>query len=91
MDGMDEDIALCKSKNVFAKQATIKCNESFRPDKYWIEIMAIRCDGKPQCKNGIDEFECDIPTSSMFGLLAISFGIISIVAGQCPFKISILD
>ena len=45
-NGEDENIDLCRTKNVFPNAATVKCNETGRPNDSWVEIMAIRCDGK---------------------------------------------
>ena len=47
-NGEDENIDLCmnRNKNFFPNAATVKCNETGRPIDRWVEIMAIRCDGK---------------------------------------------
>ena len=44
--GQDENINECITRNIFPQAATVECNETDRPDDLWIEILAIRCDGK---------------------------------------------
>ena len=44
--GQDENIDVCIERNIFPQAATVKCNETDRPDDHWIEIMAIRCNGQ---------------------------------------------
>ena len=44
--GQDENINECITRNIFPPAATVKCNDTDRPDDLWIEIMAIRCNGK---------------------------------------------
>ena len=44
--GQDENIDECITRNIFPAAATVKCNDTDRPDNYWIEIMAIRCNGQ---------------------------------------------
>ena len=44
--GQDEDINECITRNIFPPAATVKCNDTDRPDDLWIEIMAIRCNGQ---------------------------------------------
>ena len=44
--GQDENIDECITRNIFPQAATVKCNETDRPDDFWIEIMAIRCNGQ---------------------------------------------
>ena len=45
-DGQDESLDECRKRNIFPKAATVICNETDRPDDFWIEIMAIRCNGQ---------------------------------------------
>ena len=44
--GHDENINECITRNIFPPAATVKCNDTDRPDDFWIEIMAIRCNGQ---------------------------------------------
>ena len=44
--GEDENIDECIKRNTFPPAATVKCNETDRPDDLWIEILAIPCNGK---------------------------------------------
>ena len=81
LDGQDENIDECKSRNTFPKQATVQCFEVNRPDKYSIEIMAIPCNGKRECKNGEDEMGCDVSLIYLLTVLLIGFVTISLVAG----------
>ena len=62
------------------KSATVECNENHRPDEYPIRIMAIPCDGKRDCKSGIDEIWCDIDISYLFALLGLGLLLFSIFA-----------
>ena len=80
-DGKDEDIDECKARNIFPKEATFQCLENNRPGKYTIEIMAIPCNGKWECKNGEDEIGCDISFIYLLIFLLIGFTAISVVAG----------
>ena len=80
-DGQDENIDECKSRNMFSKEATIQCVEDNRPNKYTIDIMAIPCNGKWECKNGEDEIGCDISFIYLLVFLLIGFAAISVVAG----------
>ena len=47
--------------------------------------MAIRCDGRKECRGGFDENGCDVPFSYLLCILASGFGLISLVAAilQC--------
>ena len=80
-DGQDENIDECKSRNMFAKEATFQCFEDNRPYKYRIFIMAIRCNGIWECINGEDEIGCDISFIYLAYALLIGFAAISVVAG----------
>ena len=80
-DGQDENIDECKSRNAFSKEATVLCFEANRPGKYTIVIMAIRCNGKWECKNGEDEIGCDISFIYLAYALLIGVAAISVVAG----------
>ena len=80
-DGKDEDVDECKSRNIFPKEATVPCLEDNRPDKFPIAIMAIPCNGKRECKYGIDEMGCDISIIYLLCFLLIGFAVISVVAG----------
>ena len=66
---------------MFSKEATIQCVEDNRPNKYTIDIMAIPCNGKWECKNGEDEIGCDISFIYLLVFLLIGFAAISVVAG----------
>ena len=46
--GEDENIDFCmnRTKNFFPNAATVRCNETGRPNDSWVEILAIRCNGK---------------------------------------------
>ena len=83
--GEDEAIELCKSRDTFPKAATVQCLDPYRPDNSPIVIMAIRCDGRKECRNGLDEDGCDIPFSYLLYILASGFGLISVAAAilQC--------
>ena len=81
LDGHDENIDVCKSRGSFPKAATVKCFQDNRPDKYPIEIMAIPCNGKRECKYGEDEIGCDISIIYLLCFLLIGFAAISLVAG----------
>ena len=52
----DEAFEFCKIQQTFPQGATIQCLENLRP-KFNIEIIAIPCDGVPECLDGSDE-EC---------------------------------
>ena len=54
--------------------------EPYRPEDSPITILAILCDGKKECKNGLDEKYCDIPSSYLLYILASGFGLISLAA-----------
>ena len=81
--GEDEHIELCN--HTFPKAATVKCFEPYRPNNSSIVIMAIRCDGRKECKDGRDEYKCDIPFTYLLYILASGFGFISVAAAilQC--------
>ena len=79
-DGQDENIDECKSRNTFPKEATVQCLEDNRPDKYPTTIMAVRCNGKRECKNGEDMIGCDISHRYLVCALLVGFAAISVVA-----------
>ena len=47
--------------------------------------MEIRCDGRKECKDELDDYDCDIPFSYILYILASGFGLISLATAslQC--------
>ena len=47
--------------------------------------MEIRCDGRKECKEELDDYDCDIPFSYILYILASGFGLISLATAslQC--------
>ena len=62
------------------KEATVECFENHRPDDYPIRIMAVPCDGKRDCRFGVDENWCDMDISYLFALLGLGLLMIGVVA-----------
>merc|ERR1711971_19429 len=79
-DCEDEDFKFCKSS--FPKEATEKCLEAHRPNRSpVVEILAIRCNGNKECKDGRDEHKCNVSLKVLLWLLSIGFGFISLTGG----------
>ena len=57
LKGDDEDFEMCLDRKSFPKGATFKCQEANRTG-YKIEILAVPCNGIPECQDGIDEHFC---------------------------------
>ena len=53
--GEDEAFHICKYRNTFVKEATIICNEKYRPNSLPIKIHATYCDQHIECQNNTDE------------------------------------
>ena len=55
----DEDFQICHNKSTFSPMATIKC---LKKDIYNVDvtILATKCDGITECKDGVDEIFCSI-------------------------------
>ena len=68
LEGEDEDFDLCYSRGSFAEGATIKCDEAIRYG-YNVTILATKCNGIVECKNGIDEVDCE--NNDKKGLIAV--------------------
>ena len=58
LKGDDEDFEMCLERESFPKGATFRCQEANRTG-YKIEILAVPCNGIPECKEGIDEQLCE--------------------------------
>ena len=68
LEGDDEDFNLCYKKESFAEGATLKCLEAERFG-YNVTILASKCNGIKECKDGVDEDGCQNDNKS--GLFAI--------------------
>ena len=79
--GDDEDFELCNEWESFAEGATVKCPEAERFG-YDVTILATKCNGVTECRNGIDETDCLNDDSSgliAFGILFIAIAVIWII------------
>ena len=56
--GDDEDFEMCLERESFPKGATLRCQEANRTG-YKIEILAVPCNGIPECQDGIDVDLCE--------------------------------
>ena len=75
--GEDEEFTLCKERNAFPEGSGFKCNETGTD----LEILALRCNGKIECKDGSDETNCDINIEYLFIILTLGLCIITITSG----------
>ena len=57
LEGDDEDFDLCYERGSFAEGATVKCAETKRFG-YEVNILASKCDGVVECRDGWDELDC---------------------------------
>ena len=68
LEGEDEDFSLCYEKRSFAEGATFKCTEAKRFG-YNVTILATKCNGIDECRDRIDEVDCQNNDSE--GLIAL--------------------
>ena len=75
LQGEDEDFDLCYSRGSFAEGATVKCNETKRYG-YNVTILASKCNDIVECRDGIDEVNCQNNDSE--GLIALGIVFIAV-------------
>ena len=75
LEGDDEDFDLCYGRRSFPEGATFKCLEAKRFG-YNVTILATKCNGIEECKDGIDEDGCyDNDKSGFFAIGIMLYGI----------------
>ena len=57
-EGEDEDFEACKRKGAFPTTATHECQSKWVNDDVTVRILATRCNGVEECKDGSDEIDC---------------------------------
>ena len=65
----DEELETCMDKNIFSELATIECLKADIKNLN-ITIKAVKCDGKVECQDGIDEDQCSLPDIILIIILA---------------------
>ena len=75
LEGDDEDFELCYKRGSFAEGATVECIEAQRYG-YDVKILASKCNDIVECKNGIDEVDCQNNDSE--GLIALGILLIAV-------------
>ena len=78
LEGDDEDFNLCYERGSFAEGATFKCFEAKRFG-YNITILATKCDGIDECKDGIDEDDCQSNESRVLVAILVVFAVIFLI------------
>ena len=78
LEGDDEDFDLCYERGSFAEGATVKCHEIQRYG-YNVTILATKCNGIVECKDGTDELDCQNDDSLGFTAFGILFAIVAAI------------
>ena len=78
LEGDDEDFDLCYEKGSFAEGATVECYEKLRFG-FNVTILATKCNGIIECKDGFDEKNCQNDDTSGFIAIGILFLTIAVI------------
>ena len=78
LKGEDEDFDLCYKRGSFAEGATVQCAEA-KPYEYNVTILATKCNGIVECKDGTDESDCQNDDSLGFKAFGILFAIVAAI------------
>ena len=76
--GDDEDFHLCNKRESFDEGATVKCTEAERFG-YNITILATKCNGRTECKDGNDEVDCQKDDTAGLIAIGIMFWTIAVI------------
>ena len=69
-DGEDEEFERCQNQNTFPPEATFQCESPWNQNNNTnVTILAAKCNGIKECKNGEDEKGCEIDDRILYAVL----------------------
>ena len=80
----DEDFEKCKDMKAFPKSANFTCESDLMDN---VTILATKCNSIIECKDGIDEKDCDVPPL-VLGLVLGSCLILSMISSAIALQCS---
>ena len=82
----DESFETCRTMGAFSPYATMSCvKKGTFHNNVTVKILAVRCNGDPECANGEDEENCTLPFYILMGAI-LSGGILAIISSSLGSK-----